>query len=408
MVTIKVKGKHIIVGVTGSIAAYKSAMLVRLLVKAGAEVQVVMTPSAKEFITPLTLSTLTGRPVRSEFFEESSGSWHSHVALGIWADAMVVAPATASTLGKMANGIADNLLVTTYLSCRAPVFIAPAMDLDMFAHPTTEKSIAQLKAWGTICIEPSEGELASHLVGRGRMAEPEEIFERLNSFFESQREQTMAGKRILITSGPTYEKIDPVRFIGNFSTGKMGKALAEAAVERGAEVQFVTGPTSHLPQGKHITITKVESAQEMLDKCKALQQNYEVAIFCAAVADYRVAQVSEQKIKREQNGAISLDLIPNPDIAAIMGGDKKEGQLHIGFALESHSTPEGAIDKMKRKKFDMIVVNSLEDSGAGFGVETNKVVLYFDKDKSSQALPLMSKREVADAILDQLERLQTD
>lgn len=402
------KGKHIILGVTGSIAAYKSAILARLLVKAGAEVQVVMTPAAKEFITPLTLSTLTGNPVLSEFFNERSGSWNSHVDLGVWADAMVIAPATASTLGKMANGIADNLLITTYLSCRAPVFIAPAMDLDMFAHPSTTGSISKLQEWGATVIEPGVGELASHLVGKGRMSEPEEIVSALENFFKPKHEQTLAGVRMLITSGPTYEKIDPVRFIGNYSTGKMGKALAEAAAYRGAHVLFVTGPVSMVPERANINVTRVESAQEMYDACIAATGEYEVAIFCAAVADYRVANQADRKIKREKQGAMSLELVPNPDISAAMGERKQEGQWHIGFALETEMEEQSIRGKMERKKLDMIVVNSLQDEGAGFGVDTNKVTLYDDDGWHVQSLPLMNKRDVAEAILDRLEQLQSE
>lgn len=400
------KGKHIILGVTGSIAAYKSAILARLLVKAGAEVQVVMTPAAKEFITPLTLSTLTGCPVLSDFFEERTGSWHSHVDLGVWADAMVIAPATASTLGKMVNGIADNLLVTTYLSCRAPVFIAPAMDLDMFAHPSTARSLRQLAEWGNKIIEPEVGELASHLVGKGRMAEPEEIVNTLRSYFRPAHEQSLAGVRMLITSGPTYEKIDPVRFIGNYSTGKMGTALAEAAAERGAHITFISGPASVLPHGANIHVVSVESAQEMYDECISNAGGYEVAIFCAAVADYRVASACDKKIKREVQGAMTLELVPNPDISAAMGSRKQDKQWHIGFALETEVSEEAIRDKMHRKKLDMIVVNSLQDKGAGFGVDTNKVTLYDDDGWHSEALPLMSKRDVAEAILDRLEELQ--
>lgn len=368
--------------------------------------QVVMTPAAKEFITPLTLSTITGCPVLSEFFNERSRAWNSHVDLGVWADAMVIAPATASTLGKMVNGIADNLLITTYLSCRAPVFIAPAMDLDMYAHPSTTKSIRQLEEWGVTTIEPGVGELASHLVGKGRMAEPEEIIKTLDNFFQPKREQTLAGVDMLITSGPTYEKIDPVRFIGNYSTGKMGKALAEAAADRGAHVHFITGPVSTLPECANIHITKVESAQEMYDQCIAEAGEYEVAIFCAAVADYRVAHQANQKIKREKKDSMSLELVQNPDISAAMGERKEEGQWHIGFALETEIEEKSIRGKMERKKLDMIVVNSLQDKGAGFGVDTNKVTLYDDDGWHSQELPLMSKRDVAEAILDRLEQLQ--
>lgn len=397
------KGKKIVLGITGSIAAYKSAILARLFVKAGAELQVVMTPAAKEFISPLTLSTLTGYPVLSEFFEERTGSWNSHVDLGVWADAMVIAPATASTLGKMVHGIADNLLITTYLSCRAPVFIAPAMDLDMFAHPSTQNSIQQLMEWGVTNIDPGEGELASHLVGKGRMAEPEEIFEAVNNYFSSSERQTLRGKRFLITSGPTYEKIDPVRFIGNYSTGKMGKAIAEAISKRGGAVEFISGPVVTLPDGEGINIVHVESAQEMYEACCAHEGQYDVAVFCAAVADYRVADPKDQKIKREKTGAMTLDLIPNPDISAEMGLRKSEMMYHIGFALETDVEKEAVVSKMNRKNLDMIVVNSLQDRGAGFGVDTNKVTLYQKGVEQPISIPLMSKSKVAEAILDAME-----
>lgn len=399
------EGKNILIGVTGSIAAYKSAQLVRLFVKAGADVQVVMTPSAKEFITPLTLSTLSGKPVLWNFFEERTGSWNSHVDLGVWADAFVIAPATAATLGKMTHGIADNLLVTTYLSCRAPVFIAPAMDLDMFAHPSTSLSIQQLAEWGAIVVEPGVGELASHLIGKGRMAEPEEIFDAVAEFLVPKPPQTLEGVEMMITSGPTYEKIDPVRFIGNYSTGKMGLALAEVASERGALVHFISGPVNELPKGRNIKVVKVESAEDMLKECEKLNGGYEVAIFCAAVADYRVASRSEQKIKREEQGAMTLDLIPNPDIAATLGQMKQNEQIHIGFALETNLTKKGVMDKMERKNFDLIVANTLQDAGAGFGVETNKVTIFDRKDEAETKLPLMSKREVAEKIMDRLEDL---
>lgn len=399
------EGKNIVVGVTGSIAAYKSAQLVRLFVKAGANVQVVMTPAATEFITPLTLSTLSGKPVLWKFFEERTGSWNSHVDLGVWADAFVIAPATAATLGKMTHGIADNLLVTTYLSCRAQVFIAPAMDLDMFAHPSTTLSIQQLAEWGAIVVEPSVGELASHLIGKGRMAEPEEIFEAVADYLQPEYQQTLQGVEFMITSGPTYEKIDPVRFIGNYSTGKMGLALAEVAAERGASVHFISGPVDHLPKGKNIKIVKVESADEMLQECNKIDGAYEVAIFCAAVADYRVATRSEHKIKREEQGAMSLDLIPNPDIAATLGEEKRDEQIHVGFALETNLTRVGVLDKMDRKNFDFIIANSLQDDGAGFGGETNKVTIFDRLGKEETSLPLMSKREVAEKIIDRIEDL---
>lgn len=398
------RGKNILIGVTGSIAAYKSAQLIRLFVKAGANVQVIMTPASKEFISPLTLSTLSGNPVLWNFFEERTGSWNSHVDLGVWADVFIIAPATASTLGKMTHGIADNLLITTYLSCRAPVIVAPAMDLDMFAHPSTALSIQQLSEWGVMVVEPKVGELASHLVGKGRMAEPEEIFETVTDLLLPHPPQTLEGVEIMITSGPTYEKIDPVRFIGNYSTGKMGLALAEAAVRRGASVRFITGPVDQLPKGSNIKVVEVESAEDMLEACREVEGAYEVAIFCAAVADYRPTERAEHKIKREEQGAMSLDLIPNPDIAATMGREKEDEQIHIGFALETNLSRVGVLDKMERKNFDLIVANSLQDHGAGFGGETNKVTI-FDRMGGEFALPLMSKKEVAENIMDRIEEL---
>lgn len=403
----ELKGKHITLGVTGSIAAYKSAQLVRLFVKAGAEVQVVMTPSAKEFITPLTLSTLSGNPVLCNFFDERTGSWHSHVDLGIWSDIMVIAPATAATLGKMANGIADNLLITSYLSCRAKVLIAPAMDLDMFAHPSTERSINQLKEWGVGVVEPGVGEMASHLVGKGRMAEPEEIFEAVCRALTPSEVSTskLAGKRMLITSGPTYEKIDPVRFIGNYSTGKMGMALAMDAARRGVEVYFVTGPVHQVPTDEHIHVIKVESAEEMYHACMEVHPTCDCAVFCAAVADYRVAEPKDYKIKREEMGPMTIDLVPNPDIAASLGKLKTEEQIHVGFALETNVSRVGVMDKMERKNLDMIVVNSLQDEGAGFGTDTNKVTILDANGTIEEQLPLQSKEEVAHRILDLTEQL---
>lgn len=398
-------GKRILVGITGGIAAYKVALLIRLLVRSGAEVQVVMTPAAKEFITPLTLSTLSGHPVVSEFFNERTGDWHSHVKLGLWADLFVIAPATASTLGKMANGIADNLLVTTYLSSRAPVLVAPAMDLDMYRHPSTTASLERLRSWGVEVVESECGELASHLVGQGRMAEPETIYEVIVSLLKPSRE--LQKKRILITSGPTYEQIDPVRFIGNYSTGKMGKALAEEAWRRGASITFVTGPVAEeqIPYRKGIEVIRVSSALEMLRACQSQNGAYDIAIFCAAVADYRVAEQATHKIKREEQGAMSIDLLPNPDIAATLGEAKREDQFHIGFALETHLSRVGVLDKMERKNLDLIVVNTLQDEGAGFGVATNKVTIIDSLGEHEEALPLMQKSEVAAKILDRMEQL---
>ncbi len=403
----KLKGKHITLGVTGSIAAYKSAQLVRLFVKAGAEVQVVMTPSAKEFITPLTLSTLTGKPVLSDFFQERSGSWNSHVDLGLWSDLMIIAPVTASTLGKMANGIADNLLITSYLSCRAPVMVAPAMDLDMFAHPSTRKSIERLMEWGVRVVEPGVGEMASHLVGKGRMAEPEEIYRAACEVLTGGDIPTskLSGKRMLITSGPTYERIDPVRFIGNYSTGKMGMALAEDAARRGVEVFFVTGPVPQYPTGERIHVIKVESAEEMYRASMDVHEECDLAIFCAAVADYRVADPKDYKIKREETGPMSIDLVPNPDIAASLGEHKREDQVHVGFALETSVSRVGVRDKIERKNLDLIVVNSLQDEGAGFGTDTNKVTIIDADGIIEEELPLLSKVETARKILDVMEQL---
>lgn len=396
-------GKRILLGVTGSIAAYKAALLVRLFVRAGAEVQVVMTEMAKHFITPLTLSTLSGRPVLSDFFDCEDGSWHSHVELGLESDLFVIAPATAATLAKMAYGPADNLLTAAYLAARGRVFVAPAMDLDMYRHPATVASLQLLRERGVIVIEAASGELASHLVGEGRLAEPEEILRRLEEAVgESKR---LAGKRLLITSGPTHERIDPVRYIANDSSGRMGKALAERALALGAEVTFVTGPAEVLPEGAGLTIVPVESAEEMLAACLAVE-SYDVAVFCAAVADYRPAHPAEEKVKREVRPELTLELVTNPDIAARMGEQKHPGQTHIGFALETTLDEEEVRAKMERKRFDLIVANSLEDAGAGFGTETNRVTLLSADGRIREALPLMSKAEVAARILDRLPDLK--
>lgn len=394
------KGKKIVLGVTGSIAAYKAAMLVRLLVKEGAVVKVVMTPSAKEFITPLTLSTLSGQPVLSEFFHSDSGEWNSHVGLGLWADAMVIAPATASTLGKMACGIADNLLVTTYLSMKAPVFIAPAMDLDMFAHPSTQHSIEVLRSYGNHIIEPQEGELASHLSGKGRMEEPQEIVASLVKFFSSQ--QPLAGKNIVITAGPTYEKIDPVRFIGNYSSGKMGFAIAEECAIAGANVTLISGPVSLDTPHSSIRRIDVESAREMYNAAIENFHNCDAAILSAAVADYRPATQADKKIKRTSND-ITITLEANPDIAAALGQRKEAGQLLAGFALETDNAIANARNKLEKKNLDFIVLNSLEDEGAGFAVDTNKVTI-IDKE-STTAYPLKSKAQVARDIVSHLIKL---
>lgn len=392
-------GKHIVLGVTGSIAAYKAALIVRLLIKRGAEVQVVITPAGKEFITPLTLATLTRKPVISEFFSQRDGSWNSHVNLGQWADAMLIAPCTASTLGKMAGGVADNMLVTTYFSMKAPVFIAPAMDLDMYRHPVTQRNIETLRSIGNIFIEPAEGELASQLVGKGRMEEPENIVKVLEDFFQS--EQQLSKKKILITAGPTYEAIDPVRFIGNHSTGKMGFALAEECAARGAQVTLIAGPVKLKTVNPAIRRIDVTSAHEMYQAAMDNFPKSDAAILCAAVADFTPAVTSDSKIKRK--GEITLTLKPTEDIAASLGAVKRPDQKMVGFALETNDEFENAQGKLERKNLDFIVLNSLRDEGAGFGYDTNKVTL-IDR-KESRTLPLMSKKDVAKAIVSKLAGL---
>lgn len=393
------KGKHIILGISGGIAAYKSAYLLRLLVKAGAEVQVVMTPAAKEFITPVTMSALSGKPVVSEFFTANTGEWHSHVDLGLWADAMIIAPATASTIAKMANGVADNMLITTYLSAKAPVFIAPAMDLDMFAHPSTTQNLELLRSYGNHIIEPASGELASHLVGKGRMEEPEVIASVLDRFFD--RGMSLAGKHIMITAGPTYEKIDPVRFIGNYSSGKMGYAIAEEAASRGADVTIVSGPVALKAVNPRIKVVDVESAREMLEACERIFPSCDTAIMCAAVADYAPAHPADRKIKREHDDLPVIELVKNPDIAATLGAMKKPGQRLVGFALETDNEMSNALHKLKAKNLDMIVMNSLRDKGAGFRTDTNKVTIY-KLDGGELHFDMKSKREVASDIIDTL------
>lgn len=391
------KGKRIVLGITGSIAAYKACVLIRELIKAGAEVQAVMTPSAKEFITPLTISTLTHKPVISEFFDRRDGSWHSHVDIGLWADAMIIAPATASSIAKMANGVADNMLITTYLSMRAPVFVAPAMDVDMFSHTATQKNIKTLRSYGNIIIEPETGELASGLEGKGRMGEPAVIAKSLEAYFKSQNQ--LKGKRVLITAGPTYEKIDPVRFIGNYSSGKMGYALAEECAERGAEVELVSGPVSINLNRANIHITKVESAAQMYAAAVNAFPKTDIAILCAAVADFTPRETKDVKIKREK-GDMAIQLVPTKDIAAELGRMKKESQFMVGFALETNDETNNAINKLKAKKLDFIVLNSLNDKGAGFSVDTNKITIISDTSKYEYSLK--PKREVAKDIIDKI------
>lgn len=396
------KGKHIILGITGSIAAYKAAYIIRALVKKGAEVQVVITPAGKEFITPITLSALSSNPVISEFFSNRDGSWHSHVDLGLWADAMLIAPATASTIGKMANGIADNMLVTTYLSCKAPVFIAPAMDLDMFAHPSTQQNLDRLRSFGNHIIEPAEGELASHLVGKGRMEEPDKIIAVLEEFFASRT--VLEKKKIVITAGPTYEKIDPVRFIGNYSSGKMGFALAEACAQQGAEVILIAGPVSLTTTHPNIQRIDVESAEEMYQAAMTAFPEADAGILCAAVADYRPEIQADEKIKRESKGEMMLHLVPNKDIAASLGAIKREGQVLVGFALETNNEATNAESKLKRKNLDFIVLNSLRDVGAGFRCDTNKISI-IDRQGETTGYPLKSKQGVAVDIVNKLATL---
>ena len=399
------KGKHIILGITGGIAAYKCATLTRLLIKAGAEVQVIMTPNAKQFIQPLTLSTLSGKPVISEFFTANTGQWNSHVDLGLWADALIIAPATASTIGKMANGVADNMLVTTYLSAKAPVFVAPAMDLDMMRHPSTVRNLELLRSYGNHIIEPAEGELASHLIGKGRMEEPENIIKALDRFFAARED--LKGKRVLITAGPTVEKIDPVRYISNFSSGKMGFALAEECASRGAEVTLVAGPVAlKTPEG-NIERVDVTTAVEMHDAVMKALPESDAVILCAAVADYRVENVANSKIKREKTQNPVIQLTPNPDIARAVGQAKRPDQVTVGFALETDNEQANAQGKLERKNLNFIVMNSLRDKNAGFQVDTNKVTIITDRGETIEG-ECKSKRDVARDITDVLYKYLTE
>jgi len=393
------KGKHIILGITGGIAAYKAAILVRLLVKEGAEVKVVMTTLAKQFITPLTMATLSKNPILVDFFDPENGEWNSHVDLGMWADLFVIAPATANTIAKMANGIADNLLLTTYLSARCPVVIVPAMDLDMFAHPATQKNMNTLRSIGNIIIEPATGELASGLDGKGRMEEPENIIVVVQNIL-SDKGKDLAGKRIMVTAGPTYEPIDPVRFIGNYSSGKMGYAIADELSSRGAEVTLISGPVSVTAKNKNISIKRVNTALEMFTASVACFDLMDAVILAAAVADYTPASPSVEKIKREK-GDLHLELKPTDDIAAILGTRKRPDQILVGFALETTNELQNAQKKLQKKHLDFIVLNSLNDYGAGFGVDTNLVTL-IDKHNNIEKLELKSKDEVAIDIVNKL------
>ena len=397
------KGKKIVLGITGSIAAYKSCLIIRELIKSGAEVQVVITPAGKEFITPITLSALTHKPVVSEFFSQKDGTWNSHVDLGLWADAMVIAPCTAATLGKMANGVADNMLITTYLSMKAPVFIAPAMDLDMYKHPSTQKNIETLRSFGNHIIEPGSGFLASGLEGKGRMEDPENIVKALADFFSTSSEspsytEDLKDKKILITAGPTYEKIDPVRFIGNYSSGKMGFALAEECSRRGAKVVLVAGPVS-LTCSESIQRVDVESCKEMYEAAVGEFPNCDAAILCAAVADFRPEEIAEQKIKRVGDELL-LKLKPTQDIAATIGSMKGEGQRIVAFALETNEEESNAQRKLEKKNADFIVLNSTRIPGTTFQADDNQITIINKEGKKSYAKK--PKTEVARDIIDEL------
>lgn len=392
------KGRNILLGITGGIAAYKVASLIRMLVKEGADVKVVMTPLAKEFITPLTIATLSKNPILVDFYNPENGDWNSHVDLGLWADLYLIAPATANSMAKMAHGVADNLLLTSYLSARCPVMLAPAMDLDMFQHPATQKNMDILSGYGNIIVEAQSGELASGLTGKGRMEEPEKIFEAVVQFFKTQND--LEGKRVLVTSGPTYEPIDPVRFIGNHSSGLMGASVAHSLAQRGAHVLFVSGPSAHIPGHKNIEVFKVNTAEQMYHRAVELFPQCDAGVMAAAVADYTVASVANQKIKREGE-TLTIELEPTQDIAKQLGQNKRHDQILIGFALETENVLENAKRKLESKNLDFIVLNSPNDEGAGFNVPTNKITL-IRKDGTVSPFPLKSKAQVAEDIVNEL------
>ncbi len=392
-------GKKIILGVSGSIAAYKAAVLLRLLMKEGCEVRVIMTHSAKDFVSPLTFSTLSHHPVASDVHQDEE--WTNHVEWGLWADAMVIAPATAHTIARCACGLASDMLTATYLSARCPVFFAPAMDLDMWQHPSTKENISKLQSYGNFILDVGNGELASGLIGPGRLAEPEEIKDFLSDFFRIQ--QDFKDTSILVNAGPTYEAIDPVRYIGNHSTGKMGVAIAEEFSNRGAEVTLVLGPESVLPKDDRITVLHVTSADDMLETCLQVFEKTDVAILAAAVADYKPAQIANEKIKKD-NQKLSLELVRTPDIAASIGKIKKAGQILVGFALETNNGREHALQKMVKKHMDMIVLNNPRDAGAGFGHDTNKVTFLFPNNKE-QHFELKSKQKVAFDIAEAVHKM---
>jgi phosphopantothenoylcysteine decarboxylase/phosphopantothenate--cysteine ligase len=388
------QGKKILLGVSASIAAYKAAVLVRLLVKEGAQVKVIMTHSATEFITPLTLATLSKNPVLVDFAKDKTGEWNNHVELGLWADVMLIAPASANTLAKMANGLCDNLLLATYLSARCTVMLCPAMDLDMLAHGATQKNMETLRGFGNQFIEPGYGELASGLIGNGRMAEPEEIVAKLKVHFSSGK---LEGKKALVTAGPTYEAIDPVRFIGNHSSGKMGFAIAESLAQAGAMVTLVSGPTHQQVNHPNIKLIPVKSAQEMYEACATVFETQDITVLSAAVADYRPTVQADQKIKKKEGG-LTIELTQTIDIAATLGKQKKNGQLLIGFALETEQEKNNALKKLESKNFDMIVLNSLNDKGAGFGHDTNKITI-IHRNQQEQHFDLKDKKAVANDIV---------
>ncbi len=399
-------GKRIVLGVTGSIAAYKAVYLLRLLVKEGADVQLVMTPAACEFIGPVTFAALSGKPVLSAFFKEEGGDWNSHVEMGVSADLMLVAPLTASTLGKMANGVADNLLVTTYLSARCPVVLAPAMDLDMYAHPSTQRNLDVLRGYGNYVIEPQKGELASGLEGKGRMEEPERILDFLKSLEEGDSKKKALTGRVLVTAGPTHESIDPVRYIGNHSSGKMGYAIANAFARRGADVVLISGPVGPLDRDDRIALVQVQSAAEMFAACEARIEEVDLAVFCAAVADFTPTVTSGSKLKRGKED-LTIRLRPTRDIAAEMGARKKDGQFFVGFALETDHERANARGKLARKNLDLIVLNSLNDEGAGFGGDTNQVSLISPGGEEDK-LPVMPKTVLGDILAERIIKMTQD
>ena len=390
-------GKHVILGVTGGIAAYKAAYLVRSLVKAGAEVKVIMTENAKKFVAPLTFSTLSGNPVYTEFFNPENGEWHSHVKLGLWADLFIIAPATANTIAKMAHGIADNLLTTTYLSARCQTLVVPAMDLDMYAHTATQENLETLRQRGVIVMDPASGQLASGLEGKGRMPEPDDILNFASNVLT--RQQDLAGKKILITAGPTYENIDPVRFIGNYSTGKMGYAIADECASRGADVTVVSGPVSIEPNNKQVRVVNVRSASDMFNAAESLFESSDITILSAAVADFTPVSKADSKIKREKDN-LTLELRPTVDIAASLGKRKRSNQMLVGFALETDNEELNAKSKLERKNFDFIVLNSMRNPGTCFGSDNNQIKI-IDRN-NIVSYPFKSKAEVAKDIVDKI------